>query len=123
MHQGHVSTGLRCLGRGQLLLFKRLCPLPAVDAGAAGGSVMVQTAPADGVVWGSMRQRVLQACHDLGVAVREESPSVLDRQAWREAFLTNRRVHCCCCSIFTTKFAHHVSGTGSASSGESLSIQ
>ena len=33
--------------------------------------------------------RVLEACRQLGVEVREQAPSMHGRQAWREAFLTN----------------------------------
>ncbi|KAL4458562.1 hypothetical protein ABPG75_013427 [Micractinium tetrahymenae] len=56
----------------------------------------------DGVVWGTVRARVLQACRTLGYAVREEAPSAQSRHAWSEAFITNalrlvqplRRVSC-----------------------------
>ena len=62
-------------------------------AGAAAGGfrrLEVWTAsPAEGVVWGTARARVLQACRRLGLAVREEAPSCGARAAWREAFLTN----------------------------------
>lgn len=43
----------------------------------------------DGVVWGTVRARVLQACRTLGYAVREEAPSMHSRHTWREAFITN----------------------------------
>ena len=48
----------------------------------------------DGVVWGTMRQRVLQACLHLGLRVVEKAPDAAHRHRWREAFLTNalRRV-------------------------------
>ena len=36
-----------------------------------------------------MRARVLEACRQLGVEVREEAPSMHRRVAWREAFLTS----------------------------------
>lgn len=69
-----------------------------VDACSAGGAaatpghapVVVWTAGMqDSVVWGTMRARVLQACHRLGYTVREEAPSQSGRHAWAEAFLTN----------------------------------
>lgn len=44
---------------------------------------------ADGVVWGTARARVLQACRRLGLAVREEAPDPRLRASWSEAFLTN----------------------------------
>lgn len=43
----------------------------------------------DGVVWGTVRARVLQACRTLGYMIREDAPSMHSRQAWREAFITN----------------------------------
>ena len=64
-------------------------------AGSSDGSPVVWTAGVrEGVVWGTARARVLEACRQLGIAVREEAPSSSGRLAWREAFLTNslRRV-------------------------------
>eukprot|EP00887_Chlorella_sp_A99_P006386 scaffold3.g6386.t1 len=43
----------------------------------------------EGVVWGTVRHRVLQAAAELGLPVHEEGPAMAARAAWREAFLTN----------------------------------
>ena len=43
----------------------------------------------EGVVWGTLRKHVLQACADLGVVVEERAPDPSQRWRWREAFLTN----------------------------------
>jgi branched-subunit amino acid aminotransferase/4-amino-4-deoxychorismate lyase len=56
----------------------------------------------EGVVWGTARARVLEACRRLGYALREEAPAAAARHTWREAFLTNslrlvqplRRISC-----------------------------
>ena len=67
--------------------------------------IEVQTAGVkDGVVWGTMRQRVMEACRTLGLGVREVCPRVQERLTWKEAFLTNAlrgvqplcRVTCTC---------------------------
>lgn len=58
-------------------------------AGGFGGLEVWTASPAEGVVWGTARARVLQACRRLGLAVREEAPSCGAKAAWREAFLTN----------------------------------
>lgn len=53
-------------------------------------AVVVYTAGmGDGVVWGTARARVLEACRQLGLEVREEAPAAAARGTWREAFLTN----------------------------------
>ncbi|VAI30482.1 unnamed protein product [Triticum turgidum subsp. durum] len=50
----------------------------------------VQTAPLrDGVLPGIMRQIVIEECHDLGIPVREVSPSWSKRELWEEAFVTS----------------------------------
>lgn len=50
----------------------------------------VQTAPlSDGVLPGIMRQIVIEECHDLGILVREVSPSWSKRELWEEAFVTS----------------------------------
>ena len=83
------------------------CP---ANASTRGGGAEVASGPptlwtagmGDGVVWGTVRARVLQACAALGVAVREEAPRAADRALWREAFLSNalrvvqplRRIEC-----------------------------
>lgn len=60
------------------------------SSGSGSPAVTVWTAGmGDGVVWGTARERVLQACRRLGLAVREEAPGIAGRAAWREAFLTN----------------------------------
>jgi branched-subunit amino acid aminotransferase/4-amino-4-deoxychorismate lyase len=58
------------------------------------GPVLLTAGMEDGVVWGTMRQRVLAAASDLGLRVIETAPPAEGRAAWREAFLTNalRRV-------------------------------
>ena len=43
----------------------------------------------EGVVWGTLRHRVLQACQQLGIRVREQAPAMASRALWKEAFLTN----------------------------------
>lgn len=65
-------------------------------SGSGGGSDSTSGAPvvwtagtSDGVVWGTARARVLDACRRLGFMVREEAPSMHSRHAWQEAFLTN----------------------------------
>lgn len=50
----------------------------------------VQTAPlSDGILPGIMRQIVIEVCHDLGIPVREVSPSWSKRENWEEAFITS----------------------------------
>lgn len=53
------------------------------------GAVVWTAGVGEGVVWGTARARVLEACRQLGLAVREEAPSAGGRATWREAFLTN----------------------------------
>jgi Amino-transferase class IV len=54
------------------------------------GKVVLQTAGmGDGVVWGTMRKRVLQACKQLGLRVVEQPPAAAERGQWKEGFLTN----------------------------------
>ncbi|KAK3118176.1 hypothetical protein QOZ80_9BG0695350 [Eleusine coracana subsp. coracana] len=50
----------------------------------------VQTAPiSDGVLPGIIRQIVIEVCHDIGIPVREVSPSWSKREFWQEAFVTS----------------------------------
>ncbi|CAM0950576.1 unnamed protein product [Alopecurus aequalis] len=50
----------------------------------------VQTAPlSEGILPGIMRQIVIGVCHDLGIPVREVSPSWSKRELWEEAFVTS----------------------------------
>lgn len=50
----------------------------------------VQTAPlSDGVLPGIMRQIVIEVCHDIGIPVREVSPSWSMNEFWKEAFVTS----------------------------------
>lgn len=52
--------------------------------------LLLQTASIDeGVVWGTLRLRVLEACQRLGIKVEERAPSIHERHTWNEAFLTN----------------------------------
>ncbi|XP_062202842.1 uncharacterized protein LOC133905143 isoform X3 [Phragmites australis] len=50
----------------------------------------VQTAPlSDGILPGIIRQIVIEVCHDLGIPVREVSPSWSKHELWQEAFVTS----------------------------------
>ncbi|XP_066338901.1 uncharacterized protein [Miscanthus floridulus] len=50
----------------------------------------VQTAPlSDGVLPGIIRQIVIEVCHDIGIPVREMSPSWSNNEIWKEAFVTS----------------------------------
>ncbi|KAG0528328.1 hypothetical protein BDA96_05G001900 [Sorghum bicolor] len=50
----------------------------------------VQTAPlSDGVLPGIIRQIVIEVCHDIGILVRETSPSWSKNEFWKEAFVTS----------------------------------
>ncbi|XP_062204617.1 uncharacterized protein LOC133906666 [Phragmites australis] len=50
----------------------------------------VQTAPlSDGILPGIIRQIVIEVCHDLGIPVREVSPSWSEHELWQEAFVTS----------------------------------
>ncbi|KAL4535298.1 hypothetical protein Ndes2526B_g06197 [Nannochloris sp. 'desiccata'] len=54
------------------------------------GEIVLQTAGmGDGVVWGTMRKRVSEACKQLGLKVLEQPPAAAERATWQEAFLTN----------------------------------
>lgn len=103
---GGTADVLLCTQDGRLLegLVTNLFVVVADEGGARSGrqhgdsqhgggmpsGITVWTASmGDGVVWGTARARVLQACRQLGVAVREEAPSMAGRAAWTEAFLTN----------------------------------
>lgn len=56
------------------------------------GDMVVQTAPVEaGVLPGTMRARVIEACKHAGISVEDNiCPNVSERHLWREAFLTNR---------------------------------
>lgn len=80
-----------------------------VIAAVPDGSLVLQTAGmGDGVVWGTMRQRVLKACSELGLEVVEEAPDAANRASWQEAFLTNAlrrvqsldRIECGKCNVW-----------------------
>ncbi|CAD6343461.1 unnamed protein product [Miscanthus lutarioriparius] len=50
----------------------------------------VQTAPlSDGVLPGIICQIVIEVCHDIGIPVREISPSWSNNEFWKEAFVTS----------------------------------
>ncbi|CAN6203237.1 unnamed protein product [Urochloa humidicola] len=50
----------------------------------------VQTAPiSDGILPGVIRQIVIEVCHDIGIPVREVSPSWSNHELWQEAFVTS----------------------------------
>nr|AVY91759.1 protein tyrosine kinase [Saccharum hybrid cultivar SP80-3280] len=50
----------------------------------------MQTAPlSDGVLPGIIRQIVIEVCHDIGIPVREMSPSWSNNEIWKEAFVTS----------------------------------
>jgi len=54
------------------------------------GETVVHTAGmSDGVVWGTMRKRVFEACKNLSLKVLEKPPAAAKRTTWQEAFLTN----------------------------------
>lgn len=54
------------------------------------GDIVLQTAGMDdGVVWGTMRERVIKACRQLSLKVLELPPAAAERATWQEAFLTN----------------------------------
>jgi branched-subunit amino acid aminotransferase/4-amino-4-deoxychorismate lyase len=56
------------------------------------GDMVVQTAPVEaGVLPGTMRARVIEACKHAGIPIEYSvCPNVSERHLWREAFLTNR---------------------------------
>ncbi|RCV09849.1 hypothetical protein SETIT_2G062700v2 [Setaria italica] len=50
----------------------------------------VQTAPiSDGILPGIIRQIVIEVCNDIGIPVREISPSWSKHELWQEAFVTS----------------------------------
>ncbi|KAL6897773.1 hypothetical protein ACP4OV_006732 [Aristida adscensionis] len=50
----------------------------------------LQTAPLiDGILPGIIRQIVIEICHDIGIPVREVSPSWSKHELWQEAFVTS----------------------------------
>jgi branched-subunit amino acid aminotransferase/4-amino-4-deoxychorismate lyase len=49
----------------------------------------MQTAPADTVLEGISRVRVIQACKQLGIRVNETAPDPRERASWKEAFVCN----------------------------------
>ncbi|KAL6640637.1 hypothetical protein ACP70R_021760 [Stipagrostis hirtigluma subsp. patula] len=50
----------------------------------------VQTASlSDGILPGIIRQIVIEVCHDIGIPVREVSPSWSEHELWQEAFVTS----------------------------------
>ncbi|KAI8108975.1 hypothetical protein M9435_005392 [Picochlorum sp. BPE23] len=55
------------------------------------GDMVVQTAPVEaGVLPGTMRARVIEACKHAGIPIEYSvCPNVSERHLWREAFLTN----------------------------------
>jgi hypothetical protein len=54
---------------------------------------IIQTAPVEaGVLWGTMRSKVIDVCRDLGLEVDESCPCFDERHLWKEAFITNRYV-------------------------------
>lgn len=54
------------------------------------GELVVQTAPiCNGVLWGTMRRRVIDACRKLSIPLIYQSPSMSVHHTWKEAFVTN----------------------------------
>ncbi|XP_024520974.1 uncharacterized protein LOC9639494 isoform X1 [Selaginella moellendorffii] len=54
------------------------------------GRVTVKTAALEnGVLPGTIRQLVIEICHDTSIPVSETSPSWDERSSWKEAFVTN----------------------------------
>lgn len=85
------------------------------------GCAVIQTASMEeGVVWGTARKRVIEACIILGVRVIETAPRFEERNRWKEAFISNslrsvqpiRRIVCDERNVFghppfTVEFAQH----------------
>lgn len=85
--KGDAAEVLLCTRGGQVL--EGLVTNLFVVAGTAAAPEVWTAGMQDGVVWGTVRAQVLQACHQLGIPVREEAPDMARRHEWREAFLTN----------------------------------
>lgn len=79
---------LLCTNKGELLEGLVTNLFVVVERGD--GSTVVQTAPVDsGVLWGTMRKQVIDACRYLSITIEYICPSIDERQTWKEAFLTN----------------------------------
>lgn len=86
--EGAVDV-LLCTSGGQLL--EGLVTNVFVVREGPGGGAVVETAGMEtGVVWGTLRNVVLQSCADLGIVVVERPPDMAARSNWKEAFITNR---------------------------------
>ena len=69
--------------------------------------MVVQTAPVEaGVLWGTMRNTVINTCRELGLEVDESCPCFDERHAWKEAFITNRYVQEICIRHIRRKLFH-----------------
>jgi len=92
-----AATSSVCLRRLDIegpLRMKGISDDSVMCSGSADGRPLVQTASeADGVLGGIMRARVLSACRRLAIPYQERAPQPSEREAWQEAFLTNRRAH------------------------------
>lgn len=79
---------LLCSKRGDLLEGLVTNIFVIVDVGD--GERVVQTAPVErGVLWGTMREKVIDACKYLDIPVEFTCPSMASHHTWKEAFLTN----------------------------------
>lgn len=79
---------LLCSKRGDLLEGLVTNIFVIVDVG--GGECVVQTAPVEsGVLWGTMREKVIGACKYLHIPLEFTCPSMSSHHTWKEAFLTN----------------------------------
>lgn len=89
----HQDSGLGGAAGGGGKAAESTAPGAAATAAGAAGSfagLEVWTAsPGEGVVWGTARARVLEACRRLGLRVCERAPHMDRRASWREAFVTN----------------------------------
>ncbi|XP_059666129.1 uncharacterized protein LOC132311963 [Cornus florida] len=60
------------------------------DGKGSACSVEIQTAPIrDGVLPGVIRQVIVDICSSNGIPLREVAPSWLERETWKEAFITS----------------------------------
>jgi hypothetical protein len=62
----------------------------AIDSGDDGAYCVITAGMEEGVVWGTIRAHVKEACHQLGMSFVEAAPCMADRGNWREAFISNR---------------------------------
>lgn len=84
-----ASEVLLCTSDG-LLLEGLVTNIFIVVEGCDHDERVVQTAPvSSGVLWGTMRKQVLDACSHLSIPVEFKAPSMDLHHTWKEAFVTN----------------------------------